>query len=126
MGFDQDFTFRDKIVSGGILFWSLFWLAVVVAGTAWNLVHQWPIGVWADYWFVVGIILPVIVAIVTLVWFGIGGVIDLKLLFSRLASMRRDSRDDGAVGEYARSEPQSLLEKIQTETSAQPSKSTTN
>ena len=82
MGFDADFTFWDKIVSGGIFFWSMFWLAVVVIGTVWNLIHQWPTQVWADYWLVVGIILPVLVTIVTLVWFGIGGFIDLRLLFA--------------------------------------------
>ena len=102
MGFDADFTFWDKIVSGGIFFWSMFWLAVVIVGTVWNLIHRWPTQVWADYWLIVGIILPVMVAIVTLVWFGIGGFIDLRLLFARLCSMKRDARDDGSVGEYER------------------------
>jgi len=102
MGFDADFTFWDKIVSGGIFFWSMFWLAVVIVGTVWNLIRQWPTRVWADYWFIVGIVLPVIVAIVTLIWFGIGGFIDLRLLFARLSSMKRDARDDGSVGEYDR------------------------
>lgn len=102
LGFDADFTFWDKIVSGGIFFWSMFWLTVVVVGTIWNLIHRWPTQVWATYWFVVGIILPVIVAAITLVWFGIGGLIDLRRFFARLASMKRDARDDGSVGEYER------------------------
>jgi SSS family solute:Na+ symporter len=102
LGFDADFTFADKIVSGGIFFWSMFWLAVVVVGTIWNLIHRWPADVWATYWLVVGIILPIIVAAITLVWFGIGGFLDLGLLFRRLSSMKRDQRDDGSVGEYER------------------------
>ncbi|HEX4056335.1 MAG TPA: hypothetical protein VHX86_18900 [Tepidisphaeraceae bacterium] len=102
LGFDADFTFWDKIVCGGIFFWSMFWLAVVVVGTIWNLIHRWPTQVWATYWLVVGIILPVIVAAITLVWFGIGGLIDLRRFFARLSSMKRDVRDDGSVGEYDR------------------------
>jgi SSS family solute:Na+ symporter len=104
LGFDADFTLADKIVSGGIFFWSMFWLAVVVVGTIWNLIHRWPADVWATYWLIVGIILPIIVAAVTLVWFGIGGFIDLGLFFRRLSSMKRDQRDDGSVGEYERSQ----------------------
>jgi solute:Na+ symporter, SSS family len=102
MGIDEDFTFWDKIVSGGIFFWSMLWLTVAIVGTVWNLIHRWPTAVWADYWFVVGIILPVMIAVVTLIWFSIGGFIDLRLLFARLASMKRDARDDGSVGEYDR------------------------
>jgi solute:Na+ symporter, SSS family len=125
MGFDADFTFWDKIVSGGIFFWSIFWLAVVIIGTVWNLIHQWPTSVWADYWLVVGIILPVLVTIVTLVWFGIGGFIDLRYLFTRLASMKRDARDDGSVGEYSRPQPDGFAPKIPREIPAEASKSTT-
>ena len=100
LGFDADFTFWDKMVSGGIFFWSMLWLSVVVVGTVWNLIHRWSADTWATYWLFVGIILPVIVATVTLVWFGIGGFIDLRLFFQRLASMKRDARDDGSVREY--------------------------
>jgi len=125
MGFDADFTFWDKIVSGGIFFWSMFWLAVVVIGTVWNLIHQWPTQVWADYWLIVGIILPVLVTIVTLVWFGIGGFIDLRLLFARLTSMKRDARDDGSVGEYDRPNSSVSSAPIPAEIRGEASKSTT-
>lgn len=125
MGFDEDFTFWDKIVSGGIFYWSMLWLAVASVGTVWNLIHQWPTAVWADYWLIVGIILPVIVAVVTLIWFGIGGFIDLRLLFARLASMKRDVRDDGSVGEYGRSETTGFPVVIPPPLSTDISKSTT-
>jgi SSS family solute:Na+ symporter len=102
LGIDSDFTFSDKLVSGGIFFWSLFWLAVVAVGTIWNLIRPWPNHVWATYWLIVGIILPLIVAAITLVWFGIGGMVDLRRFFARLRTMQRDARDDGSVGEYDR------------------------
>jgi SSS family solute:Na+ symporter len=125
LGFDADFTFWDKIVSGGIFFWSMFWLAVVVVGTIWNFIHPWPASVWAAYWFYVGLILPIAVAALTLVWFGIGGFVDLGLFFSRLATMKRDSRDDGSVGEYERNEPPDRIISAKTADPAPASKSTT-
>jgi SSS family solute:Na+ symporter len=99
LGIDDDYTFWDKIVAGGIFFWSMFWLAVVLVGTGWNLIRPWPENVWVSYWFVAGLILPILVCVITLIWFGIGGVIDLRLFFERLASMKRDVRDDGTVTE---------------------------
>ncbi|MGD0390734.1 MAG: hypothetical protein ABSC42_17455, partial [Tepidisphaeraceae bacterium] len=125
LGFDADFTLADKIVSGGIFFWSMFWLAVVVVGTIWNLIHPWPTAVWATYWLIVGIILPILVAAVTLVWFGIGGFIDLGLLFRRLSSMKRDQRDDGSVGEYDTSQTPGSPVPTAANAPITPSKSTT-
>ncbi len=104
LGFDEDFTFWDKIVSGGIFFWSMFWLAVVLVGTIWNFIRPWPTSLWASYWLYVGIIIPVVVVIITLLWFGVGGINDLRLFFTRLATMKRNSSDDGSVGEYSNSD----------------------
>jgi len=97
LGFNQDFTFWDKIVSGGMFFWSMFWLLVVVVGTAWNLWRPWPNSVWLNYWLIVGVLLPLAITVVTFFWFGIGGVIDLRALFASLAHLKRDARDDGSV-----------------------------
>jgi Na+/proline symporter len=109
IGVNQNFTFWDKMVSGGLFFWSMISMAIVLAGTAWNLigayhlipgVHKWSNETWATYWFVMGLIIPMCIAMVTLVWFGIGGVIDLRKFFHRLATMKRDATDDGTVNEH--------------------------
>lgn len=101
LGIDDDFTFWDKIVAGGIFFWSMLWLGIVIVGSIWNLLHPWNLHVWESYWFVMGIVLPLAVCVVTLFWFGIGGVIDIRWFFNRLATMKRDARDDGSVSEYS-------------------------
>jgi solute:Na+ symporter, SSS family len=102
LGIDDDYTFWDKLVAGGIFFWSMFWLAIVLIGTAWNVIHPWPLSVWTSYWFVAGLVLPIIVCVITLIWFSIGGISDLRAFFKRLASMKRDVRDDGTVNEPSR------------------------
>jgi SSS family solute:Na+ symporter len=105
LGFDQDFTRSDKIVAAGLFFWSVFWLLFVLVGTAWNLwIHPWSNQTWVNYWFISGIVLPLIIALLTLIWFGIGGTMDLLLFFRRLATMRRDAADDGTVQKSKKSE----------------------
>jgi SSS family solute:Na+ symporter len=99
LGFNEDYTRMDRVVSGGILVWSICWLCIVLVGTAWNFLRPWPSGTWASFWLIAGIMLPLLIAMVTFVWFGVGGAFDLRLLFARLATAKRDAADDGTVPE---------------------------
>jgi len=106
MGINDNFTLADKFVTGGLFFWSMLSMAIVVVGSMWNLlVHRWSNETWASYWFVMGVVIPMIIAMITLVWFGIGGIIDLRAFFARLATMKRDTTDDGTVGEHGDARP---------------------
>jgi SSS family solute:Na+ symporter len=101
MGIKENFTFTDRLVTGGLFVWSMLSMAIVVVGTIWNLAfHRWSNETWATYWFVMGLVIPMIIAAITLVWFGIGGVLDLSKFFHRLSTMTRDSTDDGTVNEH--------------------------
>jgi SSS family solute:Na+ symporter len=96
--FDDNFTLADKLVSGGIFWWSMLLLAVNLVVTVWNLLlGHWPTSWWATYWMITGIALPFVIALVTLVWFGIGGVVDIRRFFRDLSTMKRDDADDGRV-----------------------------
>ncbi len=98
--FDQNFTRADKLVSGGIFWWSIFLLAVNVVVTTWNLaIDPWPTAWWSAYWLVFGIVLPFVIAVGTLIWFGIGGVLDIRHFYAALRDERRDTTDDGRVPE---------------------------
>ncbi len=98
--FDQNFTRADKLVAGGVFWWSMLLLIVNVIVTIWNLAfRRWPIRWWADYWLVVGIALPFVIALLTLVWFTIGGVRDMRDFFAALKTRTRDASDDGRVPE---------------------------
>ena len=46
---------------------------------------------------IVAVIIPCIVAIITTVWFFIGGVIDLRKMFQALKSRPEDDLDNGLV-----------------------------
>ena len=97
IGLDEHFTFGDKFLAGGLFGWSMLWFGVFVVGTVWNLIAPWPLTVWSQFWFIVGIGLPVCFAVITAVWFTWGGIRDIKLFFQRLREERIDALDNGIV-----------------------------
>jgi SSS family solute:Na+ symporter len=98
--FDEHFTRRDKFVGAGILAWSLLLMLInLIATGSYFLIHRWPASWWTSYWFITAIGAPFAIAIVTLIWFGIGGVRDLRDFFVDLRNVKRDSRDDGRVAD---------------------------
>jgi SSS family solute:Na+ symporter len=98
VNFDTNFSPTDKLMAGGIFWFSMALVAVNLVITAWNLLYgRWPVSWWAHYWMITGIALPCVIAVGTLVWFGIGGVRDMRDFFVALRTMKRDARDDGRV-----------------------------
>jgi SSS family solute:Na+ symporter len=109
LDFSDDFTFWDKVVAGGVFFWSMAWLTMVIGGSTWNLTSKspWSAATWANFWFVAGVLVPLGIGLFTLVWFSIGGTMDLIYFFRKLSTMRRDSTDDGMVRHHQTPEHQS-------------------
>ena len=46
---------------------------------------------------ITSIVLPIVIAVGTLIWFGIGGMRDLRDFFAALRTLKRDAHDDGHV-----------------------------
>ncbi len=96
--FDENFTFMDKIAAGGIFWWTIVLAVINIVVTVWNLVfRRWPLHWWANYWLATAIVVPFIVAAITLVWFTIGGLNDMVYFFRAMRTLKRDVRDDGRV-----------------------------
>jgi SSS family solute:Na+ symporter len=118
--FDENFTRSDKLVSGGIFWWSMLLLGVNLVVSVWNLaIGHWSTAWWAHYWMITGIALPFAIALVTLVWFGIGGIRDIRAFFRDLAAMKQDGADDGRVAEQvgtATAEPLAEVSPLQNAT----------
>lgn len=99
LGYNEHFTRRDKLVAAGLVGWTFALGAATAASWSSNkLFANWSPAAWANYWLVVGIVVPIIVGVVTLVWFGIGGIADLRAFFIALKTLKRDATDDGRVG----------------------------
>jgi len=97
LGIDRDFTRGDRWIAMLLLGWSFLWFFVFIIGTVWNLVSPWSVTVWSHFWQVVGIGLPVVIAVITGVWFTWGGVSDIWALFQRLSKERVNHLEDGTV-----------------------------
>jgi SSS family solute:Na+ symporter len=96
--FDENFTRGDKFVAGGIFWWAIALAAINVVAAVWNLkFSRWSIQWWANYWLILAIAIPFGISLLTLVWFTIGGVRDIREFFIALRTMKRDVRDDGRV-----------------------------
>jgi len=97
-----EFSVGDKLICYGNLAWSFGWIVVLAFGFGYQglvrlkLVEESSIDTWATFWGV-WVIVSVTVAILTTIWFAIGGMLDIKDLFRTLATLKRDDMDDGRV-----------------------------
>ena len=96
LGFDREFTRRDRIVTAITLAWPIFWTLVfitVMVGRQWyDISDQTWVTAWRWYtWSTLA------TAIIVVIWFTLGGLLDVRDLFRRLRSVRVDQADDGRV-----------------------------
>ena len=100
LGFDREMTRRDRWVTGCTLAWPLvftgiFFAGLIAHGLGWSPGAAFWAGAWGWY-----TILALSVATVVVLWFTIGGVMDLRAMFRRLRAYRADARDDGMVVDH--------------------------
>ncbi|MDD3155792.1 MAG: hypothetical protein PHS41_13105, partial [Victivallaceae bacterium] len=104
LGFDSEFTRRDKIVAISVSCWVFFWGGAFVIITLWNIggyllpdsiLKMWPAHWWFNYFlFYLGA--HVVLAPFTAIWMTWGGLRDLKHMF-RLLRDAAHSTDDGYI-----------------------------
>ncbi|MBE6388495.1 MAG: sodium:panthothenate symporter [Lentisphaerae bacterium] len=99
VGITPEYTTGDKFIAWGYVGYTFvyrFGLTFVVTAI-WNAISPWPIEYWAMYFLVVFLVIPGIMAAITAVWFGIGGVIDLRRMFYDLEHREANYLDNGMV-----------------------------
>ncbi|MFH1864466.1 MAG: hypothetical protein ABIK85_01160, partial [Candidatus Eisenbacteria bacterium] len=72
------------------------WILVFIVGTIYNLHHDVPDAAWASFWRVYFFI-QVVISLLVIVWFSIGGFRDIGSMLGRLRVMKRDALDDGSA-----------------------------
>ncbi len=98
LGVTREFTTKDKILYFAILGWTVIWGVIFFVVTIYNLIFDVEIESWAKFWHFY-VWLALILGIVTIVWFTVGGLFNLKEMLQRLTTMNRDNQDDGTVAE---------------------------
>ena len=99
VGITPEFTRGDRIIAWAGFFKHMVWdwvVAFLLCSIAAKVFH-WGVREWAMRCFVVVLVLPIAINIVTTVWFACGTVRDLKRLFHDLAARRRNDLDNGMV-----------------------------
>mgnify|MGYP006086223437 FL=1 len=92
----DEFTKSDKLIYILNYFWTGAWTLVFIIGTIYNLNNDVSDYAWMSYWKYY-IFIHIVVSMITMVWFSIGGFKDLKAMMLRLKTAERDHQDDGWV-----------------------------
>lgn len=89
---DRCLAWMVFLYSFGYQFFLLFVLTIV-----WNIFSPWPIQWWSKYYFITLLAVPSIISLITVFWFGIGGVRDMIRLVADLKKRVVNNLDDGRV-----------------------------
>ena len=95
-GMGAEFTKSDKLIYILNYVWTGMWTLIFIIGTVYNLSNPVSDRSWMNYWEYY-IYLNMVVSIIIIVWFTVGGISDLKHMISSLQSDHRDHGDDGWV-----------------------------
>jgi len=96
LGMGREFTRWDKVIYVATYAWTASWVVVFVVGTALNLTREVSTEAWLAFWRTYTMIF-LAASIVVIVWFSIGGLINLKDMIATLKVMTRDHADTGFV-----------------------------
>jgi len=96
LGMGKEFTRGDKFIYIISYIWIFLWTLIFAVGTIYNLTHDVNDSDWSHYWQFY-VFIYTIVSVIVLIWFTIGGVIDMKSMLRQLRVMKRDDLDDGVV-----------------------------
>ena len=100
VGITPEYTRGDRIIAWGVFFYSLgYGFLIMFCGTViWNAISPWPVQWWCWRAVFAAYLMPCVVATVSTVWFGIGGIVGLRQLFRDLKARREvNDLDDGRV-----------------------------
>jgi SSS family solute:Na+ symporter len=95
-GVTVEFNRRDKALYLATMIWTFLWIVIFVGGTVYNMFVQVSSQAWMSLWKYYTLTM-VVVSIVTVLWFTIGGLLDIQYMFRLLRGLKRDDLDDGTV-----------------------------
>ena len=123
LGIDSQYTKSDRILAWSVFIYSLVYgfgsfLTIVI----WNAFYRWPDHWWANWSFIATFIVGTAIGTVTTVWFTIGGTLDLRRMFKRLAEKQVNVLDDGRVIGHVSADDVDLVEEVECADNSVPTK----
>jgi solute:Na+ symporter, SSS family len=115
LGITKEYTTGDKVIAWSFFFYSIVYnfFGVFIIVIIWNIFAPWPIEWWSNYFFLVYLIIPGIMAVISTFWFGIGGFIDLRQMFRDLKTRVNNPLDNGQVDGHVSIADKAQFEKLE-------------
>lgn len=99
IGITPEYSRGDRVIAWSVFCYSIvfkFFIAFVLV-LIWNKFSPWPVKWWSWYFLVVFVLVPGLAAAVSTVWFGVGGILDLRKMFRDLKERVDNPLDNGMV-----------------------------
>jgi Na+/proline symporter len=99
IGITPEHTKGDKFIAYAVFIYSFVYsfgvcfLLVVI----WNAISPWDMEYWSIQFFITMMLVPMMLGLITTIWFMIGGIIDIKRLFVDLEKKVADDSDNGQI-----------------------------
>ena len=115
IGINDEYSKGDKILTWSVFIYSFAWgfLLCFVMVAIWNTLNPWSNQWWSHWFFIQYYIVSGVIAVISTVWFSIGGTWDLRRLFKRLHEKEVNVLDDGRVIDNISADDVSLVEKVE-------------
>ena len=99
VGITNEYTKGDRAIAWSVFIYSIIYQLGIsfIAVIIWNIIDPWPSHWWTTYYYITSLLIPVIIGVVSTVWFLWGGTVDLRQLFRDLAARKDDPTDNGQV-----------------------------
>ncbi|WOO39312.1 sodium:solute symporter family protein [Rubellicoccus peritrichatus] len=96
IGITHEFSFFDKVIYFSMIIWTGGWSIAFVSGTAYNLTHDVSSETWKNWWVVI-LGIQGVVAVITAIWYSLGGLRDVIRLIRDVKKADVNEVDDGVV-----------------------------
>jgi len=114
LGITSQYTKGDKAIAWSVFLYSfVYGFGSFIVLCTWQAISPLSEHGWANWFLINCVFVPGIVAIVSTVWFSIGGTMDLRRLFQRLAEKNDNLLDDGRVVGHVSADDVALVEKVE-------------
>lgn len=117
LGITVDYSTGDKVIAWAFFVQSFIWgfLCTFVGVLVWNVLTPWRLEWWGTYFFVTFLVVPLALTIISVFWFGIGGIVGLVRMFQDLKERMVNPLDDGRVDGHVSLADKAEMERIDKE-----------
>jgi amino acid transporter len=96
MGITAEFSLSDRVIYITMILWTGGWALAFIIGTVYNLANDVSSQEWKHWWAVI-LGIQAVVAVITAIWFALGGFRDVFQMVRDLKKLDVNELDDGVV-----------------------------